>query len=391
MYRVYPVDRNGAGSFVNADTVSATVTATLPPAIPTGITVNPIDNDSITVSWNASARASTYNIQYRVAGTSSWTAGPTGVTITSATVNGHNPNTIYNFQVRAVNTGGSSAWSSTVSGTTPNIPVPLTPPTPTGVTATPIDHERITVRWNASARATSYLVQRRVSGPSQWFVSGSGVTDTFHTATGLTEETTYEFRVSATNSGGTSSFSLVVRATTPGEVFIPTTPTGLSSSPVSRDRVALSWNAVSAATTYELQHRRSGTSGWSTGNIITGITTTSYTITTLEAATDWDFRIRARNVAGASAWSDFITDAREEPAPSIPTGLTFVSATTTTITVSWNTVIGSQTYEVRRSVAETNVWRSNANITATSYTIIGLISGSAYNCLLYTSPSPRDS
>ena len=113
VYRVYPVDRNGAGSFVNADTVSATVTATLPPAIPTGITVNPIDNDSITVSWNASARASTYNIQYRVAGTSSWTAGPTGVTITSATVNGLNPNTIYNFQVRAVNTGGSSAWSST--------------------------------------------------------------------------------------------------------------------------------------------------------------------------------------------------------------------------------------------------------------------------------------
>ena len=380
VYRVTPQSRGGVGLFANAATVTVTVTARLAPDAPTGVTGRGIDQDSITVSWTASARATSYNVQYRIFGAMDWIAGPTGVTGTSATVNGLPfDNSLYDFQVRAVNSGGLSAWSATGRGRTLETPTVAAPPTPTGVTATAIDHERVTVRWNAAARATSYQVQRRVVGTSLWLGATSGITNTFYTYTGLTEETEYEFQVRAINSGGLSSFSSAVRATTPGEVFAPATPTGLSSVAAGRDMITLTWNTTTGATSYELQHRRSGSTGWSSSNIITGITTTSYTITVV-AVTNWDFRIRARNIGGESAWSDFITDAGEEvDPPTTPTGLTISSSADTTITVRWNTVSGAATYEVRRSVLGTSVWNINSGIVTTSYTITGLVSGSGYN------------
>ena len=83
---------------------------------PTGLTVSAVTDESITVSWDADANVSSWNIQYRpVGGTLSSATSNTN----SYTINGLQPETSYQIQVQANCGGGNvSEWSSAVTGTT---------------------------------------------------------------------------------------------------------------------------------------------------------------------------------------------------------------------------------------------------------------------------------
>jgi hypothetical protein len=83
---------------------------------PTGLTVSAATDESITVSWDADANVSSWNIQYRpVGGTLSSATSNTN----SYTINGLQPETSYQIQVQANCGGGNvSEWSSAVTGTT---------------------------------------------------------------------------------------------------------------------------------------------------------------------------------------------------------------------------------------------------------------------------------
>jgi len=96
---------------------SATCTAT----VPTGLAASAITSSSATLTWNAVANA-TYNVQYRVVGTATWTTlSPTAAT---ASLTGLTAATAYEAQVRSVCSGGStSAYSASVNFTTANVSV----------------------------------------------------------------------------------------------------------------------------------------------------------------------------------------------------------------------------------------------------------------------------
>jgi hypothetical protein len=83
---------------------------------PTGLTVSAVTDESITVSWDADANVSSWNIQYRpVGGTLSSATSNTN----SYTINGLQPETSYQIQVQANCGGGNlSEWSAAVTGTT---------------------------------------------------------------------------------------------------------------------------------------------------------------------------------------------------------------------------------------------------------------------------------
>lgn len=83
---------------------------------------------------------------------------------------------------------------------------------PTSVSASNISSSSLTVNWTAMSNAGSYNVDFRAAGAATW--STSNVTGTSKTFSGLSAETSYEFRVQTVCSEGSSNYSSVSSATT---------------------------------------------------------------------------------------------------------------------------------------------------------------------------------
>lgn len=98
-------------------TVQIVAGSTNPPATPTGLTASDITTSSATLSWNASADATSYDVQFRQQG-GSWNSSNVSGTLANAT--GLNAGSVYEWQVRANNANGSSAYSSVATFTTLN-------------------------------------------------------------------------------------------------------------------------------------------------------------------------------------------------------------------------------------------------------------------------------
>jgi predicted phage tail protein len=108
----------------NPDTVSApsnTASVTLPaaPAAPSNLRVTATTRTSISLAWNDNSNNETgFEIQYRLGGANWQTLVTVPANTTVYIDTGRLPNYTIFYRVRAVNAGGSSAWSNTVTGLT---------------------------------------------------------------------------------------------------------------------------------------------------------------------------------------------------------------------------------------------------------------------------------
>ena len=116
------LDPSGAdyGSVASV-TVPLAFTLTLP-AVPTGLSLavsytNNNTQQRVRATWSAAARATTYEVRYKKSTETNWTT-VTGLSSTSYTANGADPNSTYDVQVQSRNASGPSGWSSTVQVTT---------------------------------------------------------------------------------------------------------------------------------------------------------------------------------------------------------------------------------------------------------------------------------
>ncbi|MFZ6010673.1 MAG: GEVED domain-containing protein [Bacteroidota bacterium] len=83
--------------------------------VPTGLAASGITSSAATLSWGAVSGA-TYDVQYRVVGSGTWTTVAT--TSPSTTLSGLTPTTQYEAQVRSKCPSATSAWSASVNFTT---------------------------------------------------------------------------------------------------------------------------------------------------------------------------------------------------------------------------------------------------------------------------------
>jgi hypothetical protein len=92
-------------------------------------------------------------------------------------------------------------------GTSP----PPPPPAPTGLAAT-AGNASVALAWTASPGATSYNIYRGTTSGGEGSTPAATTASTSYTDTGLTNGTTYYYKVSAANGGGTSAQSSEVSA-----------------------------------------------------------------------------------------------------------------------------------------------------------------------------------
>src|SRR5208337_2473390 len=94
-----------------------------------------------------------------------------------------------------------TTWSNVASAKT-LAPTP-TPPAAPWLTATAVSTSQINLSWNSAAGATSYLVDELIN--SSWTQIGSqGSGSTSYAVNYLSAGTTYSFKVSASNTVGTT-------------------------------------------------------------------------------------------------------------------------------------------------------------------------------------------
>ena len=219
---------NAIGTGVASSTADGTPNPSVPSA-PISLSASSGLNSSSLLSWtiplsNGGSAISDYKIEYKLSTEPTvWTTFNDGVsTGTMATVTGLTNGQIYNFRVSATNTVGYSVASNTATAT-PSLSVSSAPLT---LAASSRENNKSVLTWtvpssNGGGTISDYLVEYKLtSEPTTWTTFNDGVsTGTTATVTGLTNDLSYDFRVSAINEAGAGSASTTVSAT-PGNYIL---------------------------------------------------------------------------------------------------------------------------------------------------------------------------
>jgi hypothetical protein len=123
---------NAAGSGLSSAILSLTTSASAQPALParvSGLSVTPASSSTMQINWSAqtgAAAATSFTVQFRATGSSSWTSSIAGVSETSTTLSGLLATTSYDVCVFGVNASGAGPASSTVTAATLSVPNSVT-------------------------------------------------------------------------------------------------------------------------------------------------------------------------------------------------------------------------------------------------------------------------
>ena len=300
-----------------------------PPAAPTGLSAPSVAHDSVVLSWDDPGDSSITGYQvlrrdiaHQPPGTFSTVVADTGSADTAYTDSTVQPATRYAYRVKAINSAGVSGRSKYVNMKTPETPPSQNVPArPTGLAASSVGHDNVTLGWDdpGDGTITGYQVLRR-SRDGEEFGDGEGspefvaVADdtgsawTTYTDTSVTVLTRYVYRVKARNSGGLSLRSSYLNVETSATPAVPAKPTGLAASDIQFDWVTLGWDdpGDSSITHYQVLRREGSSGEFTTIAENTGSAAIFYTDTTVSSDTDYEYRMRAVNGGGPSPESESI-------------------------------------------------------------------------------------
>ena len=219
---------------------STAACATTPSAAPSGTTTKPANSTSVDVRWtDNSTDEDGFRVERSLDVGSTWTvAGTVGQNVTSFTDYARMSEQQLCYRVFAFNSQGDYPPSNTAC-TTP-------PAAPTTLTATGVDGTTIAVAWrDNSAVEDGYEVQRAASESGPYGVVASLAANTAsYRDGGLTNNTTYWYRVRAKKDAGFSDFSNV--ASVAAATVPPNAPLRTRAVPAGSSTVFAYWSDNSA-------------------------------------------------------------------------------------------------------------------------------------------------
>jgi len=252
----------------------------------------------------------------------------------SFTVGSLNSNTTYYFQVQqGASSGGTpSDWTpAPPASSTTTAGAPDAPSTP-GISQK--DEDSITFTFSSTG-ATSYNLYFGTNNPPTNVDNGTGQAGTSKQYTGLSNAITYHFRVTATNSSGTSGYSTVQSTTT--NTLAGGTPVLSSVTPISQ---TVSWTNP-AGTYAALLYQDTSTNPTDVETSGTGLT--SYSHTGLTPGTTYYYRTRTQGYYHDGFYSDYSSVTSGAAASlSAPTNLAYTANSTEQITITWTDPTYSQ-------------------------------------------------
>lgn len=326
LYRVQAF--NAAGGSAYSETVTAITQGTpvLVPAAPSGLVAQALSSYQVRLTWaDNSGNEDGFRIERAGAGGAYAQIAQVAVNIRSFDDGGVQPSTSYTYRVRAFNAAGNSIYSNTASVTTPALPQGL--PAPGNLTARGVSSSQIELGWtDNSANEDGFRIERmltdvdprlpqapaaaqQVPPPVPSFVEiarvGAGVVR--YTDTGLSAGQGYVYRVCAYNTAGNSAYSNEATGWTQSVALTaPSAPSGLTARAISSSRIDLAWTDNSSNESgFRVERRLSASMTATFAEIaLVGPGVTTYASTGLSASTGYEYRVRAYNTAGNSAYSN---------------------------------------------------------------------------------------
>lgn len=307
------------------------------PSVPTGLNAVVLSDSEISVSWNSSEGAAGYDIE---------ADGAVINNVTSPYVQtGLNAGSSHTYRVLAKNSGGNSAWSSSISAVTDMFQSNTLIPD--------FEMKASAISMESTDRSPDKAIDGNIStmwiaadgNSNNWWEADLGQNYNF-IGSKITFENNkniwkYKIEVSKDNSSWTlvqdktqnsstaqvqeAAFSVTGRyvkvtiTETPGTAWTafsefnlfgtksdapitPSVPTGLNAAAISDNEIDVSWNSADGATGYDIEVD---------GNVISNVTS-PYVHTGLKAASAHTYRISAKNGSESSSWSapvSAVTDA----------------------------------------------------------------------------------
>jgi len=356
---------NGIGESSNSTVVSVIPsTSGTPPSAPTNL-IATAGATQVTLTWNVSLGATSYNVKRTTFFVGKFTTIVTGVSATNYTDTGLTPDITYFYVVSAISAVGESFTDSAQ------------------VSATPVGILLSRNGWTASASVNSGNANNAIDGnagtrwdtagfqtPGQWFQVDMGSAQSFYKlvldATASPNDYPRGYQVQVSGDGinwgspaaigdGSSAITTItfasqtaryIRITQTGsasgnywsihefnvyaEPPAPPAPTNLIATAASSSQINLTWNTASGANSYNV--KRSATSGGTYFTIASGVTATNYADAGLSAVTAYYYMVSAMN-AGGEGTNSTSASATTQPSAAPTSIITLLSGNT--LTLSW--------------------------------------------------------
>jgi endo-alpha-1,4-polygalactosaminidase (GH114 family) len=279
------------------------------PSAPSALSATAASASQINLSWtDNSSNEDGFRIERSTGTSTTYTEIATvGANTTSYSNTALTASTQYNYRVRSYNSAGSSSYTSVASATTTS--GATVPAAPSGLGVAVASSTQLNLSWTDNATNETGFRIERSTGTSTTYteIATVGANVVTYSNTALTASTQYNYRVRAYNATGNSAYTAVVSATTSSGATAPAAPSALAVSVVSSSQLNLSWaDNASNETGFRIE-RSTGTSTTYTEITTVGANITTYSNTGLTASTQYNYRVRAYNATGNSAYTSVVS------------------------------------------------------------------------------------
>jgi len=282
-YRIRAWNKGGKSEWSNPQTI--TTWPEIPPT-PNNIMAT-AETDAITLTWYSSAYAESYDLQ--VDGNAT-----VNVKETSYTNKELLPGTKHTYKLRAKNISGDGQWSSSVEiATLPKEDITTTGAAILANIAAVVTNKSVTIAWQAVEANAQYEIE--VDG----VVLDNGK-ETIYNHTGLEPMSFHTYRIRTKDANGNGQWCAVLALST-----LPNLPGAPSNV-----------NAIAANTQIKLSWTKEESIGYEVevdGEVVNAGEVASYIDNELKPGTAHTYRVRGKNITGATAWSDSITKSTTSP------------------------------------------------------------------------------
>jgi hypothetical protein len=237
------------------------------------------------------------------------------------------------------------------------------------------------LKWRKVATAGDYHVQVSTSPTFSggMLVDDSAVPDTAYSIAGLSNATTYYWRVESKNVEGSSGYSGTWSFTT--TLAVPQLLQPAAGAPAQPTSLSLRWNKVSGATTYGVQV---GTDSTFAGGIFLNdqaVADSLRAVSGLQNGTRYFWRVRGANAGGNGAYSTPRSLTTIVGTPSLLSPAVNALGQPTSVTLMWNATRGATSYGVQLasdSTFSSGVLVDDPSLPDTSRVVSGLVNATRY-------------